>query len=831
MPRTSEKQSKLEQAFQAALESESTVPFDKSSKDEFEQGVAELLPKLFQESFEETVADLSGLQFNHYQVIEQIGSGGMGHVYTAHRNDGQFDKIVAIKVLLQHCNNPQIKKRFLQEKQILAQLRHPNIVPLLDAGKSKQGQEWFVLEFIKGDKIDVYCQKNQLTKNDIVDLMIQICDAVHFAHSQGIIHRDLKPANILIENRDSKAVPIILDFGIAHLDSAKDMTIQGHLMGTPGFMSPEQVRGEACDGRADIFSLGVLMHQLFSGAKAFAGSSAIEIHQKILHEKTDKIAKLIPAFPQDLQIIIDTCLQKKPENRYQSALKLKQDLENWKNGYPIQAQKESLLKVLWRAVQRNKWMAVLSASFVVFGLLFIIKYTYDMNQQRAAAIDANKESDDLFNFLLKDLHQELSDLGRIDLLQTVAKKNLQHLNTYNFADNSEDKIKYAESYRNVASVLAMQQNIQLAIDAYKRALELLQKLDDIGSFNDQSIRLQALTLSDLAGLHAKQGQLQLANQEHQQALSYAQKLKVKAVDSSDETLWDVIHPLSWNLMEQSEYKQAETLLKQAIKITRSALQDNKENKQWLTKKYKSLIAMGWYYIDMREINLAIEQYLRAMDTVKKMLKQAKNSVSLLHSYQKVNNQISYAYLLNKDYNSTVKYAAKGVELGEVLHIKAPGNLIYYRALSFSYTMLGNAYKAQKRPDLAENAFKKSLDITQEMAQASPDNDSLQNDLAIDSMNFADLLLLKGEKKQAEVYWQVAETSLQKIASEPDASIYYVDSYAQVLLKQGKKIQALPYLLRMKNTKGWPRDSFEKIVKAYQLEHSFDEINSTTNEPK
>jgi len=150
MPRTSEKQSKLEQAFQAALESESTVPFDKSSKDEFEQGVAELLPKLFQESFEETVADLSGLQFNHYQVIEQIGSGGMGHVYTAHRNDGQFDKIVAIKVLLQHCNNPQIKKRFLQEKQILAQLRHPNIVPLLDAGKSKQGQEWFVLEFIKG---------------------------------------------------------------------------------------------------------------------------------------------------------------------------------------------------------------------------------------------------------------------------------------------------------------------------------------------------------------------------------------------------------------------------------------------------------------------------------------------------------------------------------------------------------------------------------------------------------------------------------------------------------------------------------------------------------
>lgn len=815
MPLSDKQKDKLEAAFQEAINiKDDDNPPEKS---QFDCGAQEILSHLYDEAFSQNSENYDGVVFNQYKIIKQIGSGGMGNVYLANRIDGQYDKTVAIKVLTKGFNNQNIKDRFLREKQILAQLRHPNIVPLLDAGITDDGIPWFVLEYIDGQTIDQFCQSKKSNKKSVVDLMIKVCDSIHFAHTKGVIHRDIKPANILIEEIDGDYNPVMLDFGIAHQEDSLELTNQGNLMGTPGYMSPEQIKGvETIDSRSDVFSLGVVMYQLFSKSKPFTGSSSLDVHQSTIYKTPEKLSKIIPSFPKDLQIIVETCLNKKCSNRYQSVLNLKQDLENWLNGYPINAKKEPLIKSFWRLLKRNRVSALLSLSLFVVAVLSVVKYTYDINLERQNAIQANAESDDLFNFLIKDLHTELTAIGRVDLLQTIAQKNLQHLNKYNFELSNAEKLKYASAYRNIGSVLEMQQDTAPSISAYSKAREILLKIDNDQSFIEQKSSLLALTYSDLAGLHAKLGLLELANSEHEKAQEQAKILVELNADNANEILWSVIHPLSWNLMEQSTYEKAKFYLDKALNLSTQAFESNNTQNQWLTNKFKSLVAMGWYYIDLRDIETSIIYYKQAMLAANELLATAPNSVPFLNNIQKTNNQIAYAYVLNKDYPNAIKHAKQGIEFGQLLHIRAPDNQIYYRALSFSYSMLGNAYNKQKKYDLAEENFKTSLDIIQQIANSSPENTSLQNDLAVDMLNFADLLGKKGEAVREQGYWQASEKILEKITTRTDASIYYVDTYVYVLLIQGKFEKAKPYLIRMKNTEGWPNESYQKLVNQYKL---------------
>jgi serine/threonine protein kinase len=815
MPLTDKQKRKLEAAFHEAVNQKEMDSL--MNKSQFDAGAEEVFSGLFEEVFSQDSENYDGVIFNQYKISKQIGSGGMGNVYLANRIDGQYDKTVAIKVLTKGFNNQNIKDRFLREKQILAQLRHPNIVPLLDAGTTDDGIPWFVLEFIDGETISEFCQSKNLDIKSIANLLIKICDSIQFAHSQGIIHRDLKPANILVEKTDSDYNPVILDFGIAHQEGSDDLTNQGNLIGTPGYMSPEQIKGiETIDPRSDVFSLGVIMYQLFSKGKPFKGESSIEIHQSTINKAPEKLNKLIPSFPKDLQIIVETCLKKKRSNRYQSALNLKQDLENWLNGYAINAKKEPAIMTFWRLIKRNKVIAVISSLSLIAVLLFAVKYTYDIKQEQQIALQANAESDDLFSFLIKDLHAELTDIGRIDILQSVAEKNLQHLNKYNFELTPPEKLKYAAAYRNIASVLEMQQDTAPSISAYSKARDILLTLDSQLSFSQQKSSLLALTYTDLAGLHAKLGLLDLANAEHEKALAHVKTLVDLKTKNANEILWAVIHPLSWNLMEQSKYEQAKIYLDQAIKLASESYEKNNENTQWLTKKFKSQVAMGWYYIDLREIDSSIGFYEQAKKTADKLLLTSKNSVPFLNNLQKTNNQIAYAYVLNKDYPNAMKHAQQAIEHGQLLHIRAPDNLVYYRALSYSYTMLGNVHNEKKNYILAELNFKSSLDITEKIANSSPENASLQNDLAVDMLNFADLLGKKGEKQREKQYWQLSENILEQIATQKDASIYYVDTYAYVLLIQGKFDLAKPYMLRMKNTAGWPNESYQKYINEFGL---------------
>src|SRR4051812_1175355 len=213
---------------------------------------------------EEERPSMEGRLIGPYQVIEQLGHGGMGDVYLAVRADDEYQKRVAIKVVHNEFGNPEILRRFRNERQILAGLDHPYIASLLDGGTTPDGLPYVVMEYVAGEPIDHYCENRQLSIPERLKLFRDVCAAVHYAHQNLVIHRDIKPGNILVT---AQGEPKLLDFGIARLLSDdRDHTVTLRAM-TPDYASPEQLLGRPITTATDVYSLGVLLYQLLTGLR------------------------------------------------------------------------------------------------------------------------------------------------------------------------------------------------------------------------------------------------------------------------------------------------------------------------------------------------------------------------------------------------------------------------------------------------------------------------------------------------------------------------------------------------------------------------------------
>ncbi len=208
-----------------------------------------------------------GRRIGAYNIVQEIGRGGMGEVYRAGRADGQYEKQVAIKLVRGGYDTAAVLERFRHERQILASLDHPNIARLLDGGTTDDGTPYLVMELIEGTPIDQYCDAHNLNVRDRLRLFLQVCSAVQYAHQRLVIHRDIKPGNILVTG---EGVPKLLDFGIAKLlDPAADAATTVASPMTPEYASPEQIRGEPITTATDVYSLGVVLYQLLTGRSPY----------------------------------------------------------------------------------------------------------------------------------------------------------------------------------------------------------------------------------------------------------------------------------------------------------------------------------------------------------------------------------------------------------------------------------------------------------------------------------------------------------------------------------------------------------------------------------
>src|SRR5213596_3165500 len=280
-------------------------------------------------------------RLGNYQILEEIGRGGMGVIYRARQRHSR--RIVALKrILSYHADSQDTLMRFRREAQAAANLDHPNILPIYEVGESHEGLPFFSMKFAGGGSLLEAAAKLRNKPRRAVALIAKVARAVQYAHEQGILHRDLKPGNILLDGRGE---PLVSDFG------------------TPGYIAPEQVNGSA--GKltpvADVYSLGAVLFDLLTGQPPFMGEHALKTIQQATEKPAPKLRTLAPALDRDLETICAKCLERDPHARYRSAGEFADDLERWLHGNSIVARPVSPPVHLWRWVRRNPLVAQMAA--------------------------------------------------------------------------------------------------------------------------------------------------------------------------------------------------------------------------------------------------------------------------------------------------------------------------------------------------------------------------------------------------------------------------------------------------------------------------------------
>jgi len=370
-----------------------------------------------------------GTKIGRYELLEQIGEGGMGLVYLAEQKEPVKRK-VALKIVKPGMDTNQVVARFEAERQALALLDHPNIAHVFDAGTTKAGRPYFVMEYVKGMSITVYCDEYKINIEQRLRLFEQVCEGIHHAHQKGIIHRDIKPSNILVSVHGDRAVPKIIDFGIAKatarsLTDKTMFTFQGQLLGTPDYMSPEQVdlAIQDIDTRSDIYSLGVVLYELLAGVLPFEHESLgrlgfAEVQRTIREQEPaspsirltnlGQQAKTIAAsrdthvvalarrLHRELEWIPLKAMRKDRCRRYRSASEMADDVRNYLNGQPLIAGPETAMYRMQKFVNKHAGsvaMVALVAVAVVLGLIVSTTMYFRAEQARKNELIARTQAE------------------------------------------------------------------------------------------------------------------------------------------------------------------------------------------------------------------------------------------------------------------------------------------------------------------------------------------------------------------------------------------------------------------------------------------------------
>jgi serine/threonine-protein kinase len=549
---------------------EALIAFDTESSVALERHVGKAAEQVIDR------VDLKETVCGHFRLGELLGRGGMGSVYLGERIDGELQQKVAIKLLRPGADDPHLRRRFLAERQILAGLSHPQIARMLDAGHRDDGQPYLVMEYIKGDPIDVYTARMSVRQR--LRLFLKVCSAVSHLHRNLVVHRDLKPSNILVT---AEGEPVLLDFGLAKmLDLTSDVTMTSMRMLTPDFASPEQVAGGAVTTATDIYSLGAVLYKLLTdeGPHKFEGDSPGAIALAISTGKIIPPSRLAPVIKNDLEMIVMKALRREPQERYATIDQFAEDLENFLESRPIRARRGDAWYRTRKFVRRH-WPPVAAAALSVAGLVTGLAFA---NHERSIVQRRFSDVRQLSNKLF-DIDRGVQDLpGNTKVRQMIVDTSLEYLRRLS-ADAARDPdlaLEVGYAYLRLARVQGVPVGTNLGqVDAAETSLREGDRLIQSVLRAEPSNRTAMLRAAQIAHDHAT---LARTTSRDEEALHWAEKSAVWldrfGAQPSDEPEWNAILATYLNVADQHMYGRkfddALRLCRRALEVAKIIKHDN-----------------------------------------------------------------------------------------------------------------------------------------------------------------------------------------------------------------------------------------------------------------
>ena len=735
---------------------------------------------------------MEGKHVGPYRIVKQIATGGMGAVYLAERDDGQFEQKVALKLIKKGMDSEAILRRFQGERQILARLRHPNIAQLLDGGLTENGLPYFTMEYVEGDPIDAYCDKHRLTIDQRLKLFLDVCEVVQYAERNLVVHRDLKPSNIMVTR---EGVVKLLDFGIAKvvgegpdIPEMTALTRTGFRVMTPGYAAPEQVRGEPISTATDVYSLGVVLYELLTGHRPYLvkATSPREIEQIICTTQPDRPSNAIERPKEDETRAVDSgkgvtvsearstqpdklrkrlagdldniclmALRKEAERRYSSAGDFREDIKRHLGGLPVMARSDTLRYRVQKFVSRHRVFVTAAAAIFVFVVGLTAFYTHKVTQERDRARLEARKAEQVSKFLTGLF--EVSDPSQ-SKGETVTAREL--------LDRGSSRVhrELADQPEVQATMMDVMGKVYQSLGLYNQADTLLREALAIRERIGGGRVDLSETLHDL-GMNIVWGGEDLDSA--QSLLEESLRLAIASDGESSTNAASVYHSLAILHNTRGEYDTAETLYRKALGIF----------EQYPPEDYQEIGPL------MNDLALVLHEegkYADAEAMFRKTIDLERQLFGDVHP-ELATTIYNFGQLLKDrgNYVESEKMLREGLEMDKKVYGEKHPDV--------AYSLTGLGHVLERRGDLigADSLYRQALQIRRDaLGDSHPE-------VAVSMKALGQLLVIEGEYDEAETMFRKALSMAQRNYGESHPEIAtMIDDLGEVLYERGEYDKAV-----------------------------------------
>jgi tetratricopeptide (TPR) repeat protein len=746
-----------------------------------------------------------GRRMGVWAIVRELGRGGMGAVYLAERADGAFEKQVAIKVLKRGTDTDEILRRFDAERQILARLDHPNITRLIDAGTTDQGLPYVVMDYVAGRPITHYASDKQLAVTERLKLFCAVCSAVSYAHQNLVVHRDLKPSNILVTDKGEVR---LLDFGIAKLLSdaeavGADMTITALRVMTPEYASPEQIKGEPITTLSDVYSLGICLYELLTGARPYklTRKTPEELSKAICEQEPERPSTTVARHGRskleirnskflsgDLDNIVLMALRKEPARRYASVGQFSEDLRRHLEGLPVRARKDTAAYRTTKFVMRHKLGVAAGVAIVLVLVVGMFATAWEWASARTERAKAEKRFEILrksSRTMISEIHGALMNLsGSLEARKLLLQRATEQLDAL-AADSANDprlQVDLAEAYHQIGYL--PDKPLDERVELFNKAIALDQKVLAREPKHIAARENLAMSKINLADFARARGDSNGALKSNREAIALLESVVADepAEMEHKKTLWNASYNTALSLMQLGRAAEALEISRRiypvAVELREKHTSDSSDHRfrrPYLSRSFaaNSLTYLGRYDEAITELRGALQEIAAVRQRFPLgQLERLDESVSTY--------RLAVAFDRSGHPEEAIQTMTTSLTAAEALSNDEPKDVSYRIVVSSQNSQFASLLLRANKTAESVKYFRRAVELYENILGADPAQKQARADLAYAYGGLGLALAETGNVTEAMDDERKAISSYEKLDPVKNSNIAVLRDYAETL---------------------------------------------------